>query len=62
MEMYINVINNKIFTKNIFKNKSKTKKKFIIYQFLVERKPHERIDILIATSVNIYQTKKVFQQ
>ena len=32
--------------------------------FLLERKPHERIDLLITASVNIYQTKKdkkVFQ-
>ena len=32
--------------------------KFIIYYFLVKSKPHERIDLLITTSVNIYQTKK----
>ena len=25
--------------------------------FLVKSKPHERIDLLITTSVNIYQTK-----
>ena len=53
-EMEINVINNKIFT-NIFKNKSKRKRYFIIYHFLVESKLHERIDLL---SVNIYQTKR----
>ena len=29
-----------------------------MYQFLVESKPHERIDLLIAASANIYQTKK----
>ena len=29
-----------------------------MYHFLVESKPHERIDILITASVNIYQTKK----
>ena len=34
---------------------------FIIYHFLVKSKPHERIDLLITASVNIYQTKKVFQ-
>ena len=50
--------NNKIFTKNIFKNKSKRKRHFIIYHFLVESKPHEKIDLLITVSVNIYQTKK----
>ena len=30
----------------------------ISYHFLVESKPHERIDLLITESVNIYQTKK----
>ena len=38
---------------------------FIIYHFVVESKPHERIDLLITASMNIYQTKKdkkVFQQ
>ena len=64
MEMKINFIKNKIFTKNIFKSKSKRKRNFIIYHFLVESKPHERVDLLITASVNIYQTKKrkkVFQ-
>ena len=42
----------------IFKYKSKRKRNFIIYYFLVESKPHERIDLLITASVNIYQTKK----
>ena len=42
-------------SQNLFKNKSKRKRNFIIYHFLVESKPHERIDLL---SVNIYQTKK----
>ena len=61
--MEINVINNKIYTKNTFKNKSKRKRNFIIYYFLVKSKPHEIIDLLITASVNIYQTKKkVFQQ
>ena len=46
------------FSQNIFKNKSKRKRNFIIYHFLVECKPHERIDLLIGASVNIYQTKK----
>ena len=59
MEMEINVINNRIFTK-LFKNKSKRKTNFIIYHFLVKSKPHERIDLLITASVNIYRTKKVF--
>ena len=30
---------------------------FIIYHFLVKSKPHERIDLMITASVNIYQTK-----
>ena len=60
MEMEINVINNKIFTENKFRNKSKRKKNFIIYYFLVKSKPHEIIDLLITASVNIYQTKKKY--
>ena len=43
---------------------SKRKINFTIYHFLVKSKPHERIDLLITASVNIYQTKKekkVFQ-
>ena len=31
-----------------------------IYHFLVESKPHERMDLLITASVNIYQTKKKY--
>ena len=46
------------FRKIIVKNKSKRKINFIIHHFLVKRKPHERIGLLITTSVNIYQTKK----
>ena len=46
------------FSQNIFKNKTKKKKNFIIYHFLVKRKTHERIDLLITGSVNIYQIKK----
>ena len=46
------------FSQNIFKNKSKRKRNFIIYHFLLEIKPHERIDLLITASVNIYQSKK----
>ena len=34
-----------------------SKRNFIIYYFLVKRKPHQRIDLLITTSVNFYQTK-----
>ena len=33
----------------------KRKRNFIIYHFLVESKPHERKDLLITTSVNIYR-------
>ena len=54
METEIKVINYNIHN---FRN-------FIIYHFLVESKPHERIDLLITASMNIYQTKKekkVFQ-
>ena len=29
-----------------------------MYPFLVESKPHERIDLLITASMNIYQAKK----
>ena len=32
-----------------------------IYHFLVISKPHERIDLLITTSVNIYQGKLMKQ-
>ena len=45
-------------TQTPFKNKSKRKRNFIIYYFLVESKPNEIIDLLITASVNIYQTKK----
>ena len=55
--MEINIINNKVFTKIYIKNKRK--RNFIIYHFLVESKPHGRIDLL---SVNIYQTKKYFNR
>ena len=44
--------------------KIKEDKNVIIYHFLVESKPHERIDLIITAGVNIYQTKKekkVFQ-
>ena len=44
-------------SQNLFKNKSKRKRNFIIYHFLVKSKPHKRIDLLITASVNIYQTK-----
>ena len=44
----------------MFRNKSKRKRNFIRYYFLVKSKPHERIDLLITASVNIYQTKKYY--
>ena len=47
------------FSKNYIKNSSKRKRNFIIHHFLVKSKPHERIDLLITASVNIYQTKKI---
>ena len=58
--MEIHVINNEIFTKLQLKIRARRNEiyHFIIYHFLVKRKPHERIDLLITTSVNIYQTKK----
>ena len=45
---------------NIFKNKTKMKRNFIMYHCEVESRPHERIDLLITASVNIYQTKKQY--
>ena len=56
MEMEVNVINDKIFTKLYLKIRVR-KRNFIIYHFLVKSKLHERIDLLITASVNIYQTK-----
>ena len=54
------------FSQKIYlKIRVKGKGNFIIYHFLVGSKPHERTDLLITASVNIYQTKnrkKVFQQ
>ena len=44
------------FSQNIFKNKRK--RNFWIYHFLIESKAHKRIDLLITSSINIYQTKK----
>ena len=41
-----------------FKDKSQRKRNFIVCHFLVESKPHERIDLLIAANMNVYQTKK----
>ena len=56
MEMEINV-NNKIFTKLYLKIRGRGKE-ISIYHFLIKSKPHERIDLLITASVDIYQTKK----
>ena len=56
MEMEINVIPNKIFTK--LKLKIRVRGKEISYHFLVKSKSHERVHLLITTRVNIYQTKK----
>ena len=56
--MEINVTNNKNFPKFYSKKKSERRRSFIIYHFLVESRPHERIDLLITASMNIYQTKK----
>ena len=47
-------------SQNIFKNNSKRKRNSIIYHFVVERNPHERIDLLIRANVNIYQAKKTY--
>ena len=47
MEMEINVINNKIFTELYLKLRVR-KINFITYHFLVKRKPHEKIDLLIT--------------
>ena len=55
MEMEINVINNKIFTKPYFKIRARGKQ--ISYHFIVKVKPHEGIDLLITVSVNIYHAK-----
>ena len=41
MEIETNVINNNIFKKIIFKNKSKRERNFIIYHFLVKSKPRK---------------------
>ena len=55
MEMEINVINNKIFTKPYFKIRIRGKQ--ISYHFTVKVKPHEGIDLLITVRVNIYHAK-----
>ena len=52
------------FSQNIFKNNSKTKRNFIIYHFLAESKPHERIDLLLIDLQQAWlftRQKKVFQ-
>ena len=53
--MEINIINYKNFTKFHLKLRARGKE---IYHFLVESKPHEKIDLLITASMNICQTKK----
>ena len=58
MKMEINVTNNKNFTKFYLKIREQGKE--IFYPFLVESKPHGRIDLLITGSMNIYQTKKKY--
>ena len=55
MEMEINVINNKIFTKPYFKIRIRGKQ--ISYHFTVKVEPREGIDLLITVSVNIYHAK-----
>ena len=53
-----------MFTKTIFKNKSKRKRNFI-YHFLVERKPHEKIKSIDCSKREYLpdkKEKKVFQQ
>ena len=60
MEMKTNVTNNKIFTQ-LYSKIRVTGKKNIVHHFPVKSKPHERMDLLNTASVNIYQTKKVFQ-
>ena len=52
MEMEINVINNKTFTKLYLKIRVRGKE--ILYHFLVKNKPHERIDLLITACLKIY--------
>ena len=54
----MNDISDKIFTKNIFINKSKQKRNLTKFNFLVGSKLYERIDLLITGSINIYHTKK----
>ena len=56
IEMEISFTNNKVFT-NLWL-KIRVREKEISYHFLVESKPHEKMDLLIKASVNIYQKKK----
>ena len=55
-ENELNIINNKNSIKLYLKIRVRGKE--ISYHFQVESKPHERIDLLITASMNIYQTKK----
>ena len=61
---YCEVFNNRIFYKNPLVPPSESlmskRKRNFIYHFLVKNKPHEKIDLLITASVNIYKRKKVF--
>ena len=52
IEMEISFINNKVF-KNLWL-KIRVREKEISYHFLVESKPHEKMDLLIKATVNIY--------
>ena len=56
IEMEISFTNNKVFTNLCLK--IRVREKEISYHFLVESKPHEKMDLLIKASVNIYQKKK----
>ena len=62
MKIEINVINYKIFTtfKNNFKNKSKSKRNFIIYHSLVKRKPHEKNRSIDYSKCEYLPDKKVY--
>ena len=57
IEMEINIINYKIFTKLYLKIRVRGNG-ISLYHFLIKSKPCERINLLITASVNIYQTKK----
>ena len=52
IEMEISFINNKVFINLCLK--IRVREKEISYHFLVESKPHEKMDLLIKATVNIY--------